>query len=98
MPALTTTIDTRSDSFRANQASMQALVEDLRSKAESIRKGGSESARQKHLGRGKLLPRERVDTLIDQGSPFLEVGQLAAYGMYGENIASAGIITGIGRV
>ncbi len=98
MPALTTSIDTRSDAFRANAAAMQALVEDLRAKAELARKGGSESARQKHVARGKLLPRDRVDTLVDPGSPFLEVGQLAAYGMYGENIASAGIITGIGRV
>ena len=98
MPVLSSSIDVRSDGFRANAAVMQTLVDDLRAKAAAVLQGGSESARQKHLGRGKLLPRERVNTLIDAGSPFLEVGQLAAYGMYGENIASAGIITGIGRV
>src|SRR5579884_983594 len=98
MPGLSSSIDVRSESFQANAAAMQALVADLRAKAEQVLRGGSESARQKHLARGKLLPRERVNMLIDAGSPFLEVGQLAAYGMYGENIASAGIITGIGRV
>jgi len=98
MPALSSSIDVRSESFQSNAAAMQTLVSDLRAKAALVLQGGSESARQKHLARGKLLPRERVNTLIDAGSPFLEVGQLAAFGMYGENIASAGIITGIGRV
>ena len=98
MPGLSSSIDVRSEAFQANAAAMRALVTDLRAKAEQVLQGGNESARQKHLARGKLLPRERVNRLIDAGSPFLEVGQLAAYGMYGENIASAGIITGIGRV
>jgi len=98
MPVLSSSIDVRSEGFRANAAAMRSLVDDLRSKAAEVQQGGSESARQKHLGRGKLLPRDRVNCLVDPGSPFLEVGQLAAYGMYGESIASAGIITGIGRV
>jgi 3-methylcrotonyl-CoA carboxylase beta subunit len=98
MPVLSTNLDARSELFRANAAAMKELVDDLRAKAGQAMQGGSESARQKHLARGKLLPRDRVNTLIDPGSPFLEVGQLAALGMYGENIASAGIITGIGRV
>jgi 3-methylcrotonyl-CoA carboxylase beta subunit len=98
MPVLSTNLDARSELFRANAAAMKELVDDLRAKAGQALQGGSESARQKHLARGKLLPRDRVNTLIDPGSPFLEVGQLAALGMYGENIASAGIITGIGRV
>ncbi len=98
MPVLSSNIDVRSEDFRANAAAMQSLVTDLRAKAEAVLPGGSESARQKHLSRGKLLPRDRVNRLLDAGSPFLEIGQLAAYGMYGENIPAAGIITGIGRV
>jgi 3-methylcrotonyl-CoA carboxylase beta subunit len=98
MPVLTTNLDPRSEEFRTNADAMRALVGDLKAKAGQVLQGGSESARQKHLARGKLLPRDRVDGLIDPGSPFLEVGQLAAYGMYDENIPSAGIVTGIGRV
>ena len=98
MSALTSSVDVRSEEFRTNAAAMKALVDDLRAKADLIRQGGSESARQKHLARGKLLPRDRVRALIDAGSPFLELSQFAAYGMYGENIPAAGIITGIGRV
>jgi 3-methylcrotonyl-CoA carboxylase beta subunit len=77
---------------------MKALVDDLRAQAERIRLGGSQSAREKHLGRGKLLVRDRVRALIDPGSPFLELSQLAGHGLYGEEIPAAGIITGIGRV
>ncbi len=98
MAVLASSIDVRSEAFRDNAAAMQQLVDDLRAKAAQVLRGGSENARQKHLGRGKLLARDRVDGLLDAGSPFLEIGQLAAYGMYGENIASAGIITGVGRV
>jgi len=98
MSILTSSVDVRSASFRTNAAAMQALVLDLRAKADLIRQGGIESAREKHLSRGKLLPRDRVRTLIDPASPFLELSQLAAYGMYGETIPAAGIITGIGRV
>jgi 3-methylcrotonyl-CoA carboxylase beta subunit len=98
MSVFTSTVDTRSDAFHANCKTMRMLVDDLRLKVDTIRQGGSESAREKHLSRGKLLVRDRVRTLIDPGSPFLEFSQLAAYGMYGESIPSAGIITGIGRV
>ncbi|WP_424813106.1 carboxyl transferase domain-containing protein [Roseococcus sp. YIM B11640] len=77
---------------------MRALVRELRDTAERVRLGGGEAAREKHLARGKLLPRDRIRALIDPVSPFLEVGQLAAQGMYGGEVPSAGIITGIGRV
>jgi 3-methylcrotonyl-CoA carboxylase beta subunit len=77
---------------------MRALVADLKAKVAEIEHGGGEDARAKHVGRGKLLPRERVRVLLDAGSPFLELSQLAAYGMYDDTIAAAGIITGIGRV
>lgn len=77
---------------------MRALVADLNAQAARIREGGGEAARAKHLGRGKLLPRDRVRTLLDPASPFLEVGQFAAHGLYGGEVPSAGIIAGIGRV
>src|SRR5579871_1192216 len=98
MPVLTSSVDSRSEAFRANAAAMESLVADLRAQTERIRQGGSRSAREKHLARGKLPPRDRVQTLLDPGSPFLELSPLAAHGMYGENIPAAGIITGIGRV
>src|SRR6516225_7760314 len=98
MAVLATNLDVRSEVFRTNAAAMRRLVDDLRDKASQILRGGPERARERHRARGKLLARERVDALIDAGSPLLEVGQLAAYGMYGENIPSAGIVTGIGRV
>jgi 3-methylcrotonyl-CoA carboxylase beta subunit len=84
--------------FARNRAAMAALVADLRDKVAAIEEGGGDTARSRHASRGKLLPRERVRRLIDPGSPFLELSQLAAYGMYDDNIAAAGIITGIGRV
>ncbi len=77
---------------------MRALTEGLRERLEKVRRGGSESARAKHLDRGKLLVRDRVDRLLDPGSPFLELSPLAAYGMYDDAVPSAGIVTGIGRV
>ena len=77
---------------------MKALVEDLRSRLATARQGGSEAARAKHLDRGKLLARERVDRLLDPGSPFLELSPLAATGMYDDAVPSAGVVTGIGRV
>src|SRR5580658_1284164 len=98
MPIIDSAIDTRSDEFRANADAMAALVADLRGTVDSIRQGGGEAARQRHLSRGKLLPRDRVRALIDPSSPFLEVGQLAAHGMYGGEVPAAGIITGVGRV
>ncbi|GAB2745032.1 carboxyl transferase domain-containing protein [Nocardioides pakistanensis] len=77
---------------------MRELVEELRARLATVREGGSESARAKHLERGKLLARDRVDRLLDPGSPFLELSPLAATGMYDDAVPSAGIVTGIGRV
>src|SRR5688500_7892581 len=77
---------------------MREIVAELRERLATARQGGSESARRKHTDRGKLLVRERVDRLLDPGSPFLELSPLAAYGMYGDAVPSAGVVTGIGRV
>jgi 3-methylcrotonyl-CoA carboxylase beta subunit len=98
MAILTSSLDPKSDRCKVNSTSLKALTKELLSKIAAAKQGGSEAARQKHLGRGKLLPRDRVTGLIDPGSPFLELSPLAALSMYGENIASAGIITGVGRV
>ena len=98
MSVLPTAIDPSSAVFTANAAAMRALVDDLREKVAAVEAGGGEEARRRHLARGKLLPRERIRALLDPGSAFLELSQLAAYGLYGGDIASAGIITGIGRV
>src|SRR4051794_36969262 len=77
---------------------MRDLVDELRARLATVRRGGSESARRKHLDRGKLLVRDRVDRLLDPGSPFLELSPLAATGMYDDAVPSAGVVTGIGRV
>ncbi len=84
--------------YEANAATLRALVEDLRAKVAEISKGGGEKARERHVGRGKLLPRERIEALLDPGTPFLELSQFAAYGVYEEPVPAAGILTGIGRV
>ena len=98
MTVLRTDINPRSDEFATNAAAMRAVVEDLRTQVVAAELGGGETSRKRHLSRGKLLPRDRVRGLIDPGSPFLEFSQLAAYGLYGGEVPSAGIITGIGRV
>jgi 3-methylcrotonyl-CoA carboxylase beta subunit len=98
VPVLESAVDFRSPELRANAEAMRALVADLRALAARARLGGGEAARTRHLSRGKLLPRDRIRLLIDPLSPFLEIGQLAAHGMYGGEVPSAGIITGIGRV
>jgi 3-methylcrotonyl-CoA carboxylase beta subunit len=98
MTMLKSSISTTSEEFRRNAEVMGAQVADLRDKAARISLGGDEKARKKHLERGKLLPRERIRQLLDVGSPFLELSQFAAWGMYGEEVPAAGIITGIGRV
>ncbi|MEO8717332.1 MAG: carboxyl transferase domain-containing protein [Burkholderiales bacterium] len=98
MPAIRSRLNTRSEEFRANAGRMRALVADLRDKVAQAAAGGPEEARAKHVARGKLLPRERVRTLLDPGAPFLEVGQLAAYGMYGGDVHSASMICGVGRI
>src|SRR5690625_2787064 len=98
MAQLTSMVNPRSEAFQSNRDAMAALLADLQEKAGEIKQGGGERARKRHLDRGKLLPRERVRQLLDPGAPFLEFSQLAAWGMYEDTIASAGIITGIGRV
>ncbi|ALU91781.1 carboxyl transferase domain-containing protein [Herbaspirillum rubrisubalbicans] len=107
MPQIESKLNPRSEEFQHNRQAMQVLVDDLRQKVAAIAEGGGAAAREKHVARGKLLPRERVQMLLDPGTPFLEFSQLAAYGMYREQdrdghhkdaAPSAGIITGIGRV
>ena len=98
MPAIKTKLNPGSEEFQANARALGALVTDLRAKVERAAQGGEEVARAKHLARGKLLPRERLRLLLDPGSPFLELSQLAALGMYGDEAPGAGLITGIGRV
>lgn len=98
MPIIQSKINTRSQAFLDNAASMQAQVDDLKAQLQKTALGGSQSARDKHTARGKLLPRERVERLLDPGSAFLELSPLAAHGMYDGEAPGAGIITGIGRV
>ncbi|RRJ83757.1 carboxyl transferase domain-containing protein [Aestuariirhabdus litorea] len=98
MTILTSGINTRSEAFANNREHMQSQVDDLKAKLDAIALGGGEKARQRHLARGKLLPRERVNALLDPGTPFLELSQLAAFEVYPEPVPGAGIITGIGRV
>jgi 3-methylcrotonyl-CoA carboxylase beta subunit len=95
---LESSTDSQSKEFRANAAQMRALVDELTKRRTEAALGGHEKAREKHVARGKLLPRERVARLIDPGSPFLELSPLAANGLYGEPIHGAGIITGVGRI
>ena len=98
MTALPSAIDPTSGEFIRNAESMKALVADLRGKLDVAVQGGSEEARARHAGRGKLLARERVNLLLDPGTPFLELSPLAAYGLYGGDVHSASLITGIGRI
>jgi 3-methylcrotonyl-CoA carboxylase beta subunit len=103
MPKLESKLNIRNSEFIANKQLMQSVVDDLVLKIRQIELGGGESARKKHIDRSKLLPRDRVQLLIDPGTPFLEFSQLAAYGMYPEKLGSdaapsAGLITGIGSI
>jgi 3-methylcrotonyl-CoA carboxylase beta subunit len=98
MPLLQTSADLGSSEARANRETMDALVAELRARVEETRRGGPERARQKHQAAGKMLPRERVERLLDPGTAFLELSPLAAYGLYDGEAPAAGIITGIGRV
>src|SRR5689334_9198759 len=97
-PELTSAADPASEAWRANEAAHRALSADLRDKLAAARLGGGEKARARHTSRGKLLPRDRVDGLLDPGSPFLELAPLAADGMYDGQAPAAGVIAGIGRV
>lgn len=98
MAVLKTQIKPDSQAFVANAAAMRTSVDDLRDKVKQITLGGGEQKQQRHKDRGKLLPRERIDALLDPGTPFLEFSQLAAYEVYKDVVPAAGIITGIGRV
>ena len=103
MPILETQLNARSADFQANAAAMRAVVDDLKTQIEKATLGGGEAARAKHTGRGKLLPRDRVQMLLDPGTPFLELSPLAALGMYPDRDGSdsapcAGVIVGVGRV
>jgi 3-methylcrotonyl-CoA carboxylase beta subunit len=97
-PELTSAADPASEAWKANEEAHRALVDELRAKLAAARLGGGERARERHTARGKLLPRDRVDTLLDPGSPFLELAPLAADGMYDGQAPAAGVIAGIGRV
>jgi 3-methylcrotonyl-CoA carboxylase beta subunit len=98
MSQLSSLLDPRSASFRENAQLMRALIAELEARQARVAQGGGQRAIEKHLARNKLLPRERVQRLLDPGAPFLELSALAAGGMYGDEVPSAGLITGIGRV
>src|ERR1039458_1151268 len=95
---LRTHCDRESKTFQCNAATQRAAVDDLRARLRQVRLGGPEASRVRHSERGKLLPRSRVDALLDPGSPFLELSPLAANGNYDDEAPGAGIITGVGRV
>ena len=97
-PVLRSLADPASEGFRRNAAEHSALAAELRTRLVAAGRGGPERARERHAGRGKLLPRDRVDALVDPGSPFLELSPLAANGMYDDEAPGAGLITGVGRV
>lgn len=98
MAAISSRVDVHSEEFRANHQAMSDLAQDVRQQVARVAQGGSAAAVKKHKAAGKLTARERVRVLLDTGSPFLELSQLAAHGMYGGEIAAGGIVTGIGRV
>ena len=97
-PVLSTSLNLDDPQAQARAAHNRALVRELRAKVAEAALGGNEKSRERHTARGKLLPRGRVERLLDPGSPLLEIGQLAADGVYGEDIPGAGIITAIGRI
>lgn len=98
MTVLNSQINTRSADFAENHKKMVEQVDDLRNLLATVHEGGGAKAQERHTSRGKLLPRERINLLLDTGSPFLEIGQLAAHEVYGEDVPAAGVIAGIGRV
>ena len=97
-PRIDSKIATDSDEFRARAAHNRGLVEKLRADVAEAALGGNAKSRERHVSRGKLLPRDRVERLLDPGAPFLEIGQLAARDMYEGEVPGAGMIAGIGRV
>ncbi|MRJ41452.1 MULTISPECIES: carboxyl transferase domain-containing protein [Idiomarina] len=98
MTVLSSSVNTKDATFIANQQAMQDVVNDLYEKAEQIKQGGGAKYQERHLARGKLLPRQRIDKLLDSGSPFLEIGQFAAWDCYEDYVPAAGVVAGIGRV
>jgi 3-methylcrotonyl-CoA carboxylase beta subunit len=98
MPVLDSSIDPASGEFRTNAAAMQARVDELKTLLAHIAAGGGAQARERHVGRGKLLPRERVRLLLDPGAPFLELSPIAGHKLYDEEVPAGGLITGIGQV
>ncbi|MCW8090591.1 carboxyl transferase domain-containing protein [Alteromonas sp. ASW11-130] len=98
MPILRSAVNAKSEAFTENAAHMQKQVDDLKDKIAQIKQGGGEKSNQRHEARGKLLPRDRINGLLDKGSPFLEIGQLAAWEVYDDYVPGAGVIAGIGRV
>ncbi|MAO02982.1 MAG: methylcrotonoyl-CoA carboxylase, partial [Citromicrobium sp.] len=97
-PTLTSMLDREAPDAKARFDHNKALANELREKVAEAALGGSEKHRERHVSRGKLLPRERVERLLDPGSPFLEIGQLAANGMYEGDVNGASMICGVGRV
>src|SRR5918992_5114165 len=98
MAVLKSAVDPKSPDFARNVAAMRGAVEELREKLANATRGGTDEARARHTKRGKLLVRDRIAALLDPGTPFLELSPLAAHDMYGGDVASAGIVTGIGTV
>ena len=98
MPVLTSAINPSAADFQANETTQRHLVEQLRSTVAAIEMGGGDAARARHVGRGKLLPRDRVRMLLDEGAPFLEFSQLAGHALYDDHVPAGGVLTGIGRV
>lgn len=98
MTVLKSAINTNAEEAQANAAAMAALVADLDRLLAEVGEGGGPDARKRHMSRGKLLPRERIQRLLDPGTPFLELSSLAAHGVYADNVPAAGLLTGIGRV
>ncbi|MCA8887400.1 MAG: acyl-CoA carboxylase subunit beta, partial [Parvularculaceae bacterium] len=98
MGVIKSTIDTNSDGFAANRAAMEKLVAELKANTETVAAGGGPARAERHIARGKLLARERIERLVDPGAPFLELGGFAAWEMYGGDLHSAGIVTGIARI
>ncbi|KAB0550568.1 methylcrotonoyl-CoA carboxylase [Pseudomonas argentinensis] len=98
MATLLTQLNTRTPEYAANREAMLTKVEELRALLAQTCEGGGTKAQARHTGKGKLLPRERIDRLLDPGSPFLEIGALAAHQVYDEEVAAAGVIAGIGRI
>ena len=98
MSVFRSAIQTRTEEFRANTERMSGLVATLREKTANIAQGGPQATRKRYTERGKLLVRDRIDLMLDPGTAFLELSALAANGLYGDDVPSAGVVTGVGRI